>query len=82
MSAQHNFVKVKELLEQGANPNYVRYTDSDCWYSGNTHTALYSAVHNRNFNDEKAFNDTIEILLKNGANPNFKATRGGWNHCE
>ncbi len=44
-AGQHNLQKVMELIEKGANPNYVRYTDSNCWYSGNTHTALYTAVH-------------------------------------
>lgn len=70
-----------ELIDRGADPNFIKYTDSNCWYSGNTHTALYSAV-NAKFEDEKTYTDIVEVLLKKGANPNFKATRGGWNHSE
>ena len=67
-------------MKLGANPNHIRYTDSNGWYSGNTHTALYSAVHAQVKGDEKNFVDVLEVLLKAGANPNFQATRGGWNH--
>lgn len=41
----HNLALMKELVTKGANVNYVRHTDMDAWYSGNTHTALYTAVH-------------------------------------
>ena len=40
-----NFAKIQSLIQEGADVNYVRYTDANCWYSGNTHTALYEAVH-------------------------------------
>lgn len=49
---------MKILIEKGANPNYVRYTDSDAWYSGNTHTALYTAVHS-NFKNETDYVNVI-----------------------
>lgn len=67
-------------MGQGANVNYVRYTGGDAWYRGNSSTALYEAVQNQ-FTDEKAYLAVIEFLLEHGADPNFQAVRGGWNHA-
>ena len=44
-AAKLDLEEAKKLLALGANPNHVRYTDSDCWYAGNTHTPLYVAVN-------------------------------------
>lgn len=52
---------------------------ANSWYRGDSHTALYDAVHEK-FDGEKNYVDVIELLLENGADPNFQATCGGWNH--
>ena len=70
-----------KLLDEGADPNYVRRTDANDWYSGNTHTALYSAANKYCEEVPKDYVNVLEVLLKHGANPNFNALRGGWNHC-
>lgn len=48
----HKLSEINRLIKAGANVNYVRYTDANCWYSGNTHTALYNAVHAK-FNENQ-----------------------------
>ena len=62
-------------------------TGSNGWYEGNSHTALLSAVHAVRFKEidlekEKNMADVLNQLLENGADPNFKYLRGGWNHAE
>ena len=63
----HNLKEVQALLKQGANPNHIRRTNTNGWYSGDTHTALYEAVHSDFKENEKQFIDVVEILLKKGA---------------
>jgi hypothetical protein len=43
-ATKHNLSLVNELLGKGANPNYVKVTNGDGWYPGDTHTALYTAI--------------------------------------
>lgn len=80
-ATKHNLSLVNELLGKGANPNYVKVTNGDGWYPGDTHTALYTAI-SQDVGDQKNFNDVVEALIKKGANTNFKARRGAWNHWE
>ena len=75
----HSLAEVQFLLEEGADPNYIQHTDANQWYSGDTHTALYEVLYSDTIKDQKNFNDVVQALLKGGADPNFKATRGNWN---
>lgn len=56
----HDLITVQDLIKKGADVNYVRYTDSDCWYGGNTHTALYEAVHSE-FKDGE-YGKYVEVI--------------------
>jgi len=38
-------------------------------------------VHADFKDDETNYVNVLEALLNAGANPNFKAVRGNWNHC-
>lgn len=81
-SSSHNLDEVKRLIKAGANPNYVRYTNQNGWYSGDTHTALYNAVHAKFKGDQENYINFLEALLIAGANPNFKAERGNYNNSK
>ena len=73
--------EVQELLSEGADVNFVESTGANCWYSGDTTTPLYEAISSHKYgDDEKKQVEVVALLLKNGANPKFAATRGGWNH--
>ena len=46
-SRTHDLEKIQSLLNQGANVNYIQFTDSCSWYEGNTHTPLSVALENK-----------------------------------
>jgi len=76
----------KELLQLGADPKKVFLEGGNGWYEGNSSTALYNIVDKfypkgRSPEQHATFVDIVELLLANGADPDFKARRGNWNGC-
>jgi len=77
----HDLVLIKTLVQNGADVNYIHYFNSNGWYSGDTNTPLYAAVHSDFKGNEKNYVDVLQYLLENKADTKFQAIRGNWNHC-
>jgi len=73
-----------ELIAKGANPRKVFRKGKNEWYDGDSSTCLYNAIQTFRGGDrlaEERFVDTLDVLLKAGADADFSAQVGGWNRC-
>lgn len=65
--------KISQLIEAGADANF-KYSEPGDYFGGDSTSALFEAVNNYKGN-EKVYYQVIELLLKNGADPNFSFVR-------